>query len=304
VKKKSPPYALIGAVLLGLVAIYAFMQYRDAEEKKAQDAAAQARAEMQHQLDLANASKVTVAPVATNVRLVLYATQPVEPGVRISSAFYEKKLTPVEILPDAYTDQSDIVGWFATRKIEKGDPLTPRNIGKSLPYMSQRISAGMRLLVLPVLNAGDTGGFVVDGDRVDLFFTSRSETQMVMQNLNVLYVAGSPVKTEKTDGVNSIAPVPVAFEVTPEQAQALLYLSQNTQGHFSMLLKARKDQTEIAVKPFNGADYDMDNLKRVQTKVDASIERVNLLRKEIEEKEKNLGSGNTNETTNPTPPSP
>ena len=50
-KKKSPPYAIIGAALLGIVAIFAGIQW-----KKQQDAAAQAAldkktAEMQAQLD-------------------------------------------------------------------------------------------------------------------------------------------------------------------------------------------------------------------------------------------------------------
>ena len=49
---------------------------------------------------------VRCTPTQTNERVtVLYATQPVEPGVRISPAFYEKKLTPVDILPDAYYGQ-------------------------------------------------------------------------------------------------------------------------------------------------------------------------------------------------------
>ncbi len=41
--------------------------------------------------------------------------------------------------------------------------------------MSQRISPGMRALSLPDLqcaNVNDTGGFVVDGDRVDLLYTT------------------------------------------------------------------------------------------------------------------------------------
>ncbi len=194
---------------------------------------------------------------------MLYATQPVEPGVRISSAFYEKKQTPKDILPDAFTDSSDVVGWFAIRKIEKGDPLTPRNIGRSLPYMSQRISTGMRAISLPVFNSevNSTGGFIVDGDRVDLLYTVgtiddkyKVNTQTVMQNLSVLYVPGPQIKTEKTDGINPIPPpgdpIAVTFEVTPEQAQALVFMSTVKNARFTMILRARKDDSEIKIKPF------------------------------------------------------
>jgi Flp pilus assembly protein CpaB len=250
---------------------------------------------------------------------VLYATQPVEPGVKISSAFFEKKLTPTDILPDAYTDQSDIVGFYAIRKIEKGDPLTPRNIGKSLPYMSQRITPGMRAVSLQVYNAdyNRTGGFVVDGDRVDLLCTFAEptgqqfeiNTQTFMQNVQVLYVPGSQIKTDKTDGINPLPPpgdqIAVTFEVTPEQAQALIFLSRGKNLHISMILRSRADHSELKLKPFDVRDYDLLNLKKVQKTVDKSIDRVNELSKEIQaEEQKQSPQGTTNETPTPTPPSP
>ena len=314
-KKKSPPYALIGAVILGIIAVYAFFQHEKQQEAAKNAAIAEANAAAQKQLDAANASRVTVTEAPTDVRSVLYATQPVEPGTRISPAFFEKKLTPKSILPDAYTDQSDIVGWFATRKIEKGDPLTPRNIGKSLPFLEERITPGMRAMAVKIFNgdANDTGGFVVDGDRVDLLFTHYTldnqfiiDTRLVMQNLSVLYVPGPTIKTEKTDGVVPVGQaLSIVFEVTPEQAQALEYMQHIKNGHFSMILKSRRDLTEIKTKAFTPIDYAGDYSK-VQTRVvDKSTLRVKELQQEIEAKEKiQDAQGKTNETTTPTPPSP
>jgi Flp pilus assembly protein CpaB len=316
VKKKSPPYAIIGAAIFGLLAIFLFIQHEKSQEaatqaaiKKAQDDAAAAAA------TAAKNNQPVVQVTQTNMRNVLFATQPVDAGAKLSPAFYEKKLTPDDILPDAWTDATDVVGWYATRKIEKGDPLTPRNIGKSLPYMSQRITPGMRSLTLPIFNAevNDTGGFTVDGDKVDLLYTTFSldssfilKTQMVMQNVNVLFVPSSPVKTEKTDGVNPIptgAPIAVTFEVTPEQAQALIFMSQVKNGKFSMILRARPDTSEIKIKPFAAVDY-AGNFDKVQKTTDKSIQRVQQLEAQIEAEEKTQGQGNTNETPNPTPPSP
>jgi Flp pilus assembly protein CpaB len=285
VKKKSPPYAIIGAALLGIVAIFAFVQW-----KKAQDAAAQAqidkaKADMQAEID---AEKAKQAPVVQetnpNMRNVYYATQPVEAGAKISSAFFEKKLTPTDILPDAYTDQRDIVGFFAIRNIEKGDPLTPRNIGKTLPYMSQRISPGMRAISLPVYNSenNSTGGFVVDGDKVDLMFTSmvgdiKTRTQLLMQNLTVLYIPGPKYESDQVQGIVPAPPpgdpISVTFEVTPEQAQALIYFSSAKNGLINMILRARSDKSEIKIKPFEGADY-VNNLSKVQKTTDKSLTRV------------------------------
>jgi Flp pilus assembly protein CpaB len=250
------------------------------------------------------------------MRNVLYATQPVDAGLKISSAFFEKKLTPNEILPDAYTDQSDTVGFFAIRNIEKGDPLTPRNIAKTLPYLTQRIPLGMRALALPIFNAdvNNTGGFAVDGDKVDLLFSTLAQdstvlkTQLVMQNLDVLYVPGPKIES---DEINGIAPVPapgepisITFQVTPEQAQALVFMSQVKNGRFSMILRSRRDKSEIKIKPFAAEDY-MGNFQKIQKTTDTSLARVQELAEKIEAEEKTQGSqGNTNETPTPTPPSP
>jgi Flp pilus assembly protein CpaB len=308
VKKKPNLLPFILAGLLFLVAVAALYHWQTVKDQQAQAALdAQKAADAQALAD-AQAKQINVTQTPTNMRTVLYATQPVEPGNRISPAFYEKKLTPVDILPDAYTDQADITGWVAIRHIEKGDPLTPRNIGKTLPYLSQRIPPGMRAISLPIFNAdvNDTGGFVVDGDKVDLLYTvatpdgdTKINTQTVLQNLSVLYVPGPPTKTDETDGLTPVpAPggsIAVTFEVTPEEAEELVFMSGVKNGKFSMILRSRKDDTEVRIKPFNAEDYDLNNLSKVQRTADKSVERVKALAAEIAEKEKEA----QNETNTP-----
>jgi Flp pilus assembly protein CpaB len=318
VKKKSPPYAIIGAALLGIVAIVAGIQWKKSQDAAHQAELAKARADMQDQINAALATKAPIIQQTdTNMRNVYYATQPVEAGAKISSAFYEKKLTPNDILPDAYSDQSDIVGFYAVRNIEKGDPLTPRNIGKSLPYMSQRITPGMRAVALPIFNAeyNFTGGFIVDGDKVDLLYSTTTHvddlkvnTQTIMQNVPILYVPGPRIESDEVNGIVPAPPpgdaISVTFEVTPEQAQALVFLSSVKEGRFSMILRSRRDSSQLKIKPFDARDYDLYDLRKVQRTVDRSVDRVNALSKEIEAEEKAQGQGNTNETTTPTPPTP
>jgi len=245
---------------------------------------------------------IDIAP--TNMRNVLYATEPVEPGMRISTAVYEKKMTPVQILPDAFTDKNDIVGWVAIRKIERGDPLTPRNIGKTLPYLSQRISPGMRMISLLVFNASanTTGGFVVDGDHVDLLYTSGGVTQLALQNVRVAYVPGTPMRSDQTEGI-APAPAPderlaVTFEVQPEVAQVLANLSASNAGSFSMILRNRSDHQEIKVKPFSVADLQGD-FRKLQRISDQSDKHVQAIADAIAAEEKK-NQGTPNETT-PTP---
>ena len=317
-KKKSPPYAIIGAALLGIIAIIAVVQWKKSQDAAAAAAIAAEDAKRQAEIDALKAQQqVTVTPIPTNMRNVYYATQPVEAGVKISAAFYEKKLTPNEILPDAYTDQTDIVGFYAVRNIEKGDPLTPRNIGKSLPYLSQRISPGMRALALPIFNAqdNDTGGFAIDGDKVDLLFTSvdhgfKVKTEFALQNVTVLYVPGPKIESDQVNGIVPAPPpgdpISITFEVTPEQAQALIFMSElkpDQGGTFSMILRSRRDKSEIKVKPFDAETYAFE-WQKLQKMSDKSALRVQDLAAKIEAQEKAQASqGNTNET-NPTPPSP
>jgi Flp pilus assembly protein CpaB len=315
VKKKSPPYAIIVAVVLAIAGIAIYLQIEKSQQAAADKRVADQAAADKAALDAANNHSTTsVTPVDTDVRPVLYATQPVEAGIRISPAFYEKKQTPKDIMPDAYTGDSDIVGWYAIRKIEKGDPLTPRNIGKSIPYMSTRIKPGMRLITLPMFNGDDnnTGGFIVDGDRVDIYYTALTpdgsliRTQLLVQNVDVLSVPGPQVRTEQSDGITPAPPpegkLGVTFQVAPETAEALIYLSQAKLGHFSMVLRARKDDTIIKVKSFEATDYN-NNFARVQRIAEKGDTRVNELSAEIEAKEK-AQQGTTNEITTPTPPTP
>ncbi len=322
-KKKSPPYAIIGAALLGFVAIFAGYKWKLNQDAAHQAELDKAKADMQAQIDAAKAANVpAVVQTPTDMRNVYYATQPVEAGAKISSAFYEKKLTPNDILPDAFSGDSDIVGFYAVRNIEKGDPLTPRNIGKSLPYLSQRISPGMRAVSLPIFtaDANNTGGFVVDGDKVDLLFNHLSEdsayilnTQMVMQNVPVLYVPGPKIESDQMNGINPAPapgqPISITFEVSPEQAQALVFMTHIKNGQFSMILRARADKSELNIKPFVGADYQGDYHK-LQTKlVDKSNLRVQELAAKIAAEaaaaaKNQAPQGTTNETPNPTPPTP
>ena len=84
-KKKSPPYAIIAAALLGIIAIVAFVQWKKVQDKAAADAIAAEDAKRQQEIDdLKAKQQVVVTPTDTNMRNVFYATQPVEAGAKIN----------------------------------------------------------------------------------------------------------------------------------------------------------------------------------------------------------------------------
>jgi Flp pilus assembly protein CpaB len=320
VKKKSPPYAIIGAVLVGILGIFLLLKWKagiDASNAAALDAQTKA---LQSQIDdLKTKNAQPVVQTDTNMRKVFYATQPVEAGAKISPAFYEMKLTPNDVLPEAYSDGTDLVGFYAIRPIEKGDPLTPHNVGKTLPYLSERIPPGMRAMALPIFNAGDvnyTGGSVVDGDYVDLLLTSwlpasqsgtgqdtMIDTQTVLQDVQVLYIPQTQTRSDMTVGVTPTEPRSITFMVTPEEAQALIYISQGKNVKFSMILRGRSDKVDTKLKPYEAG---LEDLHKLQKKTDASYDRVAELQKAIQdaEKKEKASQGSTNETTPPTPLSP
>ncbi len=88
-KKKSPPYAIIGAVLVGIVGIFLLLKWKqgiDASNAATLDAKTK---ELQSQIDdlKTKAQTQTVVSTDTNMRKVFYATQPIEAGAKISPAF-------------------------------------------------------------------------------------------------------------------------------------------------------------------------------------------------------------------------
>jgi Flp pilus assembly protein CpaB len=322
VKKKSPPYAIIVAAAIGLLGIFLLFKWKQGMDATNQAALDKQKSDLQAEIDNLKAQPTTVVQsTPTNMRNVFYATQPIEAGAKISPAFYEKKLTPNDILPEAYGEGSDIVGFYAIRPIEKGDPLTPHNIDKTLPYLSERIPQGMRAVAVPIFNNGDannTGGFAVDGDWVDLLFTLTApdttaagqndivNTQTVLQNVQVLYIPQTQTRSDMTVGVVPAQPLSVTLMVTPEEAQTLIYLQRIKNAYFSMILRGRSDRQEVKLKPY--AAQSIDDFRKIQKQTDRSYDRVQQLQKAIEaqeQKEKAQASqGSTNETTAPTPPSP
>jgi Flp pilus assembly protein CpaB len=324
VKKKSPPYAILVAAVVGILGIFLLFKWKQQMDINNQNTLDAKTKELQQEIDdLKTKQAQPVVTTDTNMRKVYYATQPIDAGAKISPAFYEEKLTPNDVLPDAYGDGSDVVGFYAIRPIEKGDPLTPHNVDKTLPYLSERIPAGMRAVALPIFNAdlNNTGGFVVDGDIVDLLYTPTVKdsdgeegmvnTQTILQKVQVLYVPGPQTRSDMTAGVMPAPtpgePISVTFLVTPEEAQMLVHLVQEKYGHINMILRGRNDKDEEKLKPYTITS--LDDFRKAQKQMDKSFDRVAELQKELEAAEQKVkdqaaAQGNTNETTHPTPPSP
>lgn len=319
-RKKSPPYPIIFAVILAVVGLVALYQYSLQQENRRRQEEANLQSRMQAQIDQmksdeASRAKVQVTEVQTDMRKVLYAARPLKAGQKVEPAYFTVKLTPASILKDAYidTDEPDLLGSYVVHDIDTDEPFTNKNLSKSLPYLSMRIPPGMRAMSIPVLG-GDgnaTGGFAIDGDRVDLLLTypspdnpKTSAERIVLQNLQILYVPGpnDALRNNQTGGLQAQQPVAtITFEVTPEEATLLALLQATPNTQFRMILRGKNDDNTFRAKTFSSTDV-MDSLGKVQNQTDVSLQRVKELAAEIQQKEAEQ-TGQTNATVS-TPPNP
>ncbi len=101
---------------------------------------------------------------------------------------------------------------------------------------------------------------------------------MVMQNLNVLYVPGPQIKTDKTDGIIPAPPpgdpISVTFEVTPEQAQALIFMLAVKDGQIQHDPARAQGSIGDQDQAVRGRGLLLGNFQKVQKTTDKSIARV------------------------------
>jgi Flp pilus assembly protein CpaB len=317
-KKTKISPMLIGAFVFGLAALglifYGFNQLttqlseRDAKMQQLESALNDVKNRPQ-------TTEVKLDGPKSNMRPVVYATQPIAANQKLERVLVETKATPEDLMMDAYTSIDEVTELYAARNIEPGEAITTKNVAKTFQTLSKRLPPGMRAVALPVVAAGDrTGGFVVDGDHVDLLLSFNqvngisSETVTVMQNVKVLYVPGNPRRSDQTAGLAPAAPpgtpIVTTFEVTPEQAEWLVMLTH--MGSISMVLRHQDDVAEVRTKGANALQF-LDDPRVMQKVYNQSIPRVEELKKRIlAELEKNKESTNngTNSAPPPLPPSP
>lgn len=294
---------LIGAVVAGLLAIgfvYMAVTGKDAYYQ-------QQLADLRRDLDSANRRPAPQAPAPKVAsRPVVYATQRINANTLVEPVLVEIKETPVNLMPGAHERIEDVAGRFASRTIEIGEPLTPTNVSDVRQKMSTRLPIGKRAIALPAISGADaSGNFITDGDRVDLLMTyddpnvGGKRTFTVLQNVRVLYTAG-PEKTELTEGITPTKGGGLtSFEVTPEEAEALVNLGE-IGGTLYMILRNRDDPTTVKSRGFAVPAF-FDSPTSIQRRAEKSREEWEEFNKQREEQE---AQENRNEVTPTTPENP
>ncbi|PTX99944.1 Flp pilus assembly protein CpaB [Verrucomicrobia bacterium LW23] len=284
-KKKPFPLMILGAVLLGVVAVFLILSYiskLNSDSQAKLDALEAKMREMAGRPVTVEAPKVEAVKVST--RKVAYARMKIAAGQKISSELYEFKDTPDDLI-NSSLKENEIEGKFARKNIEMGEPITTNNASDKLPLMSMVITPGYRAMAMQVWNdpaVNSTGGWVNDGDKVDLILTyedppqsKQMRTKIMLQNVKVLFMPGAQ-RNEESQGVFSAAgaPLTVTFEVTPEQAEVLASLEGF--GKMRMILRGNYDDH---IGKYNGVYtteviQDPNLLQKVATKSEGTAAEV------------------------------
>lgn len=220
-------------------------------------------------------------------RPVVYAKTPIKAGDKIEAPMLQTTDTPETLLLAAYTKPDEVVGQYAMANIEVGEPLLPSNVSKQVQRMSVKLTPGMRAVSLPIENVKNvTGGFVTDGDLVDVLLSygsgGNSRTVIVLQDVKVLYAPGPD--DYRTDQTRPLKTRPggevVTFEVTPDQAEMLIQLSQ--MGTFRLILRNRDDTVQWKTKGFSSSEF-FDDDKSPQRRSNRSVIKAEEVTKEIQD---------------------
>lgn len=303
-KKKPFNPLLLAAIVLGLIAFYiVYDQFRKMEDKRKADIAA-IQADWQKKFDSAKPGQVLVLEKEKK-RPVIYAKVLIKAGDKIEAGMLETKETPENLLIAAYAHPDEVVGQYAVTSLEIGEPIMPNSISRQVQRMSVKLTPGRRAISLPVEGARNvTGGFVTDGDYVDMLLTYKTgikkpngqeptRTVIVLQNVKVLYAPGPDVY--RTDQTRSLQVKPVGdmvtFEVTPDQAEMLIQM--NEMGVFRLVLRNRDDKVEWRTKGFSSTEF-FDDDTVAQRRANRSLQTAETIAREMNQQQGTERTGGEN----------
>ncbi|WP_439534283.1 Flp pilus assembly protein CpaB [Polymorphobacter sp.] len=248
--RKSSIYMLLTAIALGLFAVFLARAFLTTSEK----------------------SRSSQASVAT-VEIVV-AAAPIEFGERIAPEKLKLVQWPAGNLPDGtfkrVLDAVDEGQRVALRAIEPNELITARALSGNGGRLSTSplFNETMRAIAIPINEVAGAAGFIVPGDRVDVFVTRSGDneelpyTDLIVQAARVLAV-GQNADAGKTEA--SVAKS-ATIEVTPLQAQRLS-LAQNV-GSLSVALRNLSDESRVRLETAQIRDLNDGTITRILRKPD------------------------------------
>jgi len=182
-----------------------------------------------------------VEPVKEETVRVLIATRNIQRGERLALedtnwVAWPKKAIQPNFITDANSAQrEELADAVARSLIVTGEPLVEAKVvraGQS-GLMAAILSPGMRAVTMRTSPETASGGFVLPGDRVDIFNTVGDRTLVMFEEVRVLAV--NTVYSENTETPN-IDGSNMTLELSPRDAEA--FTTARASGSMSVVLRS------------------------------------------------------------------
>ncbi|MEO1014731.1 MAG: Flp pilus assembly protein CpaB [Pseudomonadota bacterium] len=153
----------------------------------------------------------------------------------------EKALSEAYLLQDA-TDQEALAKAIAKSLIVTGEPILEAKIVRPDQggMMSAILSPGMRAVTMRVTPDSASGGFILPGDRVDVYHTfpsllnNETEFSLLLENVKVLAIDATYVESPE---MSHIGGATATLEMTPNDA-AFFTTARNSRGQMTLALRS------------------------------------------------------------------
>ena len=155
-------------------------------------------------------------------------------------------------LPElAFTSIASITNRYTAVTILPGDIMTPARVmsGDQIPNLARAVPKGLRAVSITVSKETSVGGFIQQGDFVDVIASFRPRnsdpiTKIVLQDIQVLAVGDTyefdGAISTSTPAISAAKMKLVTLAVTPEELEKLIYLDSGTR--FRLVLKNPEDK--------------------------------------------------------------
>lgn len=195
--------------------------------------------------DVAASPRIETAPVVV-------ATRPLKFGSVLQKEYVRIAQWPKESVPQiGFADLDSLFGDGTEPRtvlaaMQDGEPILQTKITGfgQRPSISARLSDGMRAFSIPISSVSAVSGFILPGDRVDIFLTREGAgglvTDVILQNILVIGVDQLADENANKPKVGRTATV----EVDPETAQKLALAQRMGALSLSLRKVGAQDTTE------------------------------------------------------------
>jgi len=195
--------------------------------------------------DVAASPRIETAPVVVAIR-------PLKFGAVLQKEYVKIAEWPKESVPQTgFADLDTLFGDGTEPRtilagMQEGEPILQNKITGfgQRPSISARLSDGMRAFSIPISSVSAVSGFVLPGDRVDIFLTRNTPaglvTDVILQNVLVIGVDQLADENANKPKVGRTATV----EVDPETAQKLALAQRMGSLSLSLRKVGAQDTTE------------------------------------------------------------